>query len=146
MYYTTMNELLLMTLPAAITSVITYLLTRKKNLADVNKINAEVEANEIDNVERVAKIWRQLSEDLKEKLSSEIEVLREENTNMKSELTTVQQQFTQVISENSELKMQMNSLEKELKSSKCQIKQLSDQNKSLLTELTKFNKNYSEAS
>lgn len=141
-----MNDLLLVTLPAAITSVITYLLTRKKNLADVNKINAEVEANEIDNVERVAKIWRQLSEDLKEKLSSEIEVLRTENTGMKTELLTVQQQFTQVISENSELKMQMNSLEKELKSSKCQIKQLSDQNKSLLTELTKFNKNYSEVS
>lgn len=139
-----MNDLLLVTLPAAITSVITYLLTRKKNLADVNKINAEVEANEIDNVERVAKIWRQLSEDLKEKLSSEIEVLRTENTSMKTELLTVQQQFTQVISENSELKMQMNSLEKELKSSKCQIKLLTDQNKGLLIELKKFNKNYAE--
>lgn len=137
-----MNELLLITLPASITSLITYFLTRKKNVADVKKINAEVEANEIDNVERVAKIWRQLSEDLKEKLSYEIDVLREENTNMKSELCTVQQQFSQVISENSELKIQMNSLEKELKSSKCQIKLLTDQNKCLLSELKKFNKNH----
>lgn len=137
-----MNELLLITLPASITSLITYFLTRKKNVADVKKINAEVEANEIDNVERVAKIWRQLSEDLKEKLSYEIDVLREENTNMKSELCTVQQQFSQVFSENSELKIQMNSLEKELKYSKCQIKLLTDQNKDLLSELKKFNKNY----
>lgn len=139
-----MNELLISTVPAAILSIITFLLTRRKYIGEVKQANAQAEGNEIENVERVAKIWRELSEDLKVKLSAEIETLRQENSTMKQELSGVQKQFLQVLNENEDLRNQMASLEKELKSSKSQIKNLSDQNRNLLLELKKFNKNYDE--
>lgn len=137
-----MNELLLSTIPAAFLSVVTFLLTRRKYMTEIKQANAQANGNEIDNVERVAKIWRELSENLKETLSAEIDQLREENRSMKSELNGVQKQFTQVMTENDELRSQMQSLEQELRTSKTQIKTLTDQNRSLLLELKKFNKNY----
>lgn len=66
----TMNDLLLITIPAAVTSIITYVLTRNKNIADVDKINAEVTANEIDNVEKVASEVDQSKHERKVKYSS----------------------------------------------------------------------------
>ncbi|MDD4515399.1 hypothetical protein [Massilibacteroides sp.] len=153
-----MNDLLLITIPAAVTSIITYVLTRNRNIADVDKINVEVAANEIDNVEKVARIWRDLSEDLRKRFMSEIDDLRSinqtmkdklnvvqgENVQMRKELLVVQKeneerkiQFNKVLSENNELKKQMTSLEKQLKDSKCE-------NAKLFAEVKKSNKNYSE--
>jgi len=154
----TMNDLLLITIPAAVTSIITYVLTRKSNIAEVDKINAEVQTTEIDQVEKVARIWRDLSEDLRKRFMAEIEDLRSINQTMKEKLNKVQEenvqmrkdfevvqkeneerkiQFDKVISENSDLKKQMASLEKQLRDSKSE-------NAKLFTEVKKSNKNYAE--
>lgn len=142
----TITALTIGTIPATILTTITFILTRKKFKGQVKQVNAKAETNEIDNVAKVARIWRELSEDLKEKLSLEIDVLRKENSHMKNELNIVQEQFSKVLSENETLRTQMTSLQKELKASKSQIETLTSQNKNLLLELKKFNKNHEETS
>lgn len=116
-----MNEFLLITLPSVLTGFLTWFFSRKKQ-------KAEVTTNELDNVEKAAKIWRELSEDLEKRLKEEIRELREENT-------TMQDRFNTVLEENKALKNQMHSLEN-------QLKEAHQQNTKLLCELKKFNKNY----
>ncbi|KAF5060794.1 hypothetical protein SDC9_23461 [bioreactor metagenome] len=118
-----MNEFLLVSLPSAFTAIITWLLSRRK-------YKAETTTNELDNVEKAAKIWRELSEDLEKRLKDEIRELREENS-------TIQDRFNTVLQENKALKEQMSSLEKQLKEARSE-------NRKLLDELKKFNKNYDE--
>lgn len=168
-----MNEVLMMTIPAAVTSIITYVFTRKKSdaeiselRANVDKKNAEIDADEINNVERVAKIWRDLSEDLRNRFTADIEEMKTANLVMKqrmnevhgenaamrhemdivrSENSELKAQLKEVLSENGALKNQMASLEKQLKLSKQQGQLITDQNKILLSELKKFNRSYDEA-
>lgn len=168
-----MNEVLMMTIPAAVTSIITYVFTRKKSdaeiselRANVDKKNAEIDADEINNVERVAKIWRDLSEDLRNRFTADIEEMKTANLVMKqrmnevhgenaamrhemdivrSENSELKAQLKEVLSENGALKNQMASLEKQLKLSKQQGQLITDQNKNLLSELKKFNRSYDEA-
>lgn len=86
-----------MQLPAILENVIivvvtagtTWFFSRKKQ-------NAEVQTNELDNVEKAITIWRELATDLGakvdelskrcENLSDEIDLLRKENKSLKAEL------------------------------------------------------------
>ena len=118
-----MNDILLVSLPSAFTAIVTWFLSRRK-------YKAETTANELDNVEKAAKIWRELSEDLEKRLKDEIRELREENS-------SIQERFSTVLLENKALKEQMSSLERQLKEAR-------NENRKLLDELKKFNKNYDE--
>ena len=123
-----MNEIMMTSIPTAITAIITYFLTRRKYLVDVKKAKAEAKGNEIDNVEKAVKIWRELTEDLKVHFKTDISDLRADNKLMHSQLE-------QVLKENNSLRQQMASLEKELKESKNENIKLSEQ-------LKQFNQNY----
>ena len=120
-----MNDLILIVVPSLLTAITTWIFSRKK-------YKAETKSNELDNVEKAAKIWRELSEDLEKRLKDDIRELRDENV-------SIQNQFSKVMAENNLLKEQMASLEKQLKEAKCQ-------NNKLLDELKKFNKNYTTVS
>ncbi len=120
-----MNDLFLIIIPSFVTAVTTWAFSRKK-------YRAETKANELDNVDKAAKIWRELSEDLEKRLKEDIRDLRNENT-------AIQKQFVSVLAENNALKEQMTALQKQLKEARCE-------NQKLLDELRKFNKNYSPAS
>ena len=123
-----MNEIITASIPTAVTALITYLLTRRKYLVDVKKAKAEAKGNEIDNVEKAVKIWRELTEDLKVHFKTDISDLMTDNKLMHSQLE-------QVLKENNSLRQQMASLEKELKESKNENIKLSEQ-------LKQFNQNY----
>jgi len=123
-----MNEIITASIPTAVTALITYFLTRRKYLVDVKKAKAEAKGNEIDNVEKAVKIWRELTEDLKVHFKTDISDLRTDNKLMHSQLE-------QVLKENNSLRQQMASLEKELKESKNENIKLSEQ-------LKQFNQNY----
>jgi len=116
-----MNDLLLIVIPSLLTGTTTWLFSRKK-------YRAETTGNELDNVEKAAKIWRQLSEELEKRLKDDIRELREENI-------TIKDRFNTVLEENNALKFQMSALEKQLREAR-------GENKKLLDELKKFNKNY----
>lgn len=139
-----MRELLLTTIPAAVLSALTFLFARKEYKAKIKQQNAQAETLEIDNIDKVAKIWRQLSEDLQREFTIKLESLKKDYNETKEELSIVKQQYAIVLQENKGLHDQMQSLERELKASRTQIKTLTDQNKSLLQELRKSNKNYEE--
>ncbi len=116
--------LLIVVLPSLMTAVTTWIFSRRK-------YRAETQTNELDNVEKAARIWRELSEDLEKRMKDEIRELRSENV-------TIQDQFTIVLAENKALKEQMSALEKQLKEARCE-------NQKLLEELKRFNKNYNPA-
>ena len=116
-----MDDFLLVVVPSFITALTTWIFSRRK-------YKAETQTNELDNVEKAARIWRELSEDLEKRMKEEIRELRNENT-------TIQDQFTIVLAENKALKEQMSALEKQLREARCE-------NNKLLEELKRFNKNY----
>lgn len=112
-----MNELLLIVIPSVISSSITWVFTRRKN-------KAEAKANELQNVEHVARIWRELAEDLEKRMKKEVDELR--------------RQIIDLVEENKSLIEQMENLDKQLKAARCD-------NKRLINELKEFNKNYTES-
>ena len=120
-----MYDLILIVVPSIVTAVTTWAFSRRK-------YRAETRADELDNVEKAARIWRELSEDLEKRMKDEIKELRSDNV-------TIQDQFTIVLAENKALKEQMSALEKQLKEARCE-------NQKLLQELKRFNKNYNPAS
>ncbi len=92
---------------------VTWVLKRRKT-------NAEAESLELDNVEKMARIWRNLSGEMEQRFSREIDSLKTENE-------ALQNKINQVMQENRTLKKQMIGLERE--------------NKILLEQLKIFNKN-----
>ena len=118
-------NILLTIIPSILSGILAYIFTRKKYIADVKKANAEVEANEIENVDKVAKIWRQLSEDITARLTGDIEQLRQENKHIRDRLTLITR-------ENNALSAQMASLQKELRVTKIE-------NEKLIQQLKAFN-------
>ena len=113
-------NILLTIIPTILSGVLAYIFARKKYLAEVSKANAEAEANEIENVDKVAKIWRQLSEDIAARLTGDIEQLRQENKSIRDRLTLITR-------ENNALSAQMASLQKELKATKIENEKLTRQ-------------------
>jgi len=53
-----MNEILLGTVPAVITGILTFILSRKKHAQ-------ETKTNELDNVQKALEVYRQIIQDLK---------------------------------------------------------------------------------
>ena len=53
-----MNEILLGTVPAVITGILTFILSRKKQAQ-------ETKSNELDNVQKALEVYRQIIQDLK---------------------------------------------------------------------------------
>lgn len=132
-----MTEILLIVIPSAISSTITWLFTRRKN-------RAEASSNEVQNVEHVARLWRELAEDIEKRLKKEVDELRQENTKIKNSIRELveenkglQKQIVNLVEENKGLIEQMENLDKQLKAARCD-------NKRMINELKAFNKNYAE--
>ncbi|HLN52747.1 MAG TPA: hypothetical protein VK212_03495 [Lentimicrobium sp.] len=112
-----MTELITSTVSAAITAILTFILTRRKYHTEVKKADKEADSSEIDNVEKAIRIWRQLSEDIKVRLTQDIEELRLENLKTREKLNTLTR-------ENHALRHQMTNLEKELNLAKLENEKL----------------------
>ena len=112
-----MTELITSSITALISVAATFFLTRRKYLSEVRKTDSEVDSSEIDNVDKAIKIWRQLSEDIKERLTADIEELRLENIRTREKLNIL-------IRENHALRTQMTNLEKELGLAKIENEKL----------------------
>lgn len=116
-----LSDLLLIIIPSFLTAVTTWILSRRKYIA-------QTQSNELDNMEKAVKIWRDLSLDLEQRLKVEIRELRDANAE-------IQLRFDTVLAENEALKLQMSALEKQLKEARAE-------NQKLLEELMRFNNNY----
>jgi len=68
-----MNEILMTTVPAVITGILTYILSRKKQ-------QQETKANELDNVQKALEVYRQIIQDLKTDLQETQSKVEELNT------------------------------------------------------------------
>ena len=115
-----MNDLLITTIPTILTAIITFLLTRRKYVAEVEKEQVTTEATEIDNVEKATKIWRELSEGVTTRLNADIQQLRRENRHTREKI----QMLTR---ENNALRMQMYTLQRELHLAKIENEKLMEQ-------------------
>lgn len=115
-----MKEILIASIPSIISAFITFFFTRRKYQAEVQKANVETDTNEIDNIEKAARIWRQLSEDITARLTSDINQLRTENQRTREKLNALTR-------ENNALRSQMASLQKELRSTKIENEKLTEQ-------------------
>ena len=71
------------------TALITFILTRRKSNAEIKKIEAETEGQEIDNAESLIALWKQLVGELRQEvkdLTAEVVGLRTENLLLKAEM------------------------------------------------------------
>lgn len=106
-------NLIIMILGPIVSAFATYVFARRKNTADA-------ETSELDNVNKVATIWRTLATDLEERFSREIGELRKDNEQLKG-------QVEKMSDENVDLRKKMKTLDAE--------------NKKLIEQLTIFNEN-----
>ena len=97
-------------------------------MTEVKKAVVEVETNEIDNIEKAARIWRELSEDVTARLKEDIDQLRRENWQTREKMNVITR-------ENNALRTQMASLQKELRATKIENEKLTEQ-------LRQFNMNF----
>jgi len=104
-------SLIIMILGPLVSGFATYVFARRKNTADA-------ETSELDNVNKVATIWRTLATDLEQRFSREIGELRKDNEQLKG-------QVEKMSDENVELRKKMKLLDAE--------------NKKLIEQLTIFN-------
>jgi DNA anti-recombination protein RmuC len=112
-----MNEILSYLIPTLGGAFLSFLFTKKK-------YKTEVKSNEIDNVDKAVKIWRELTEGLKKSLEADIQKLNEKNHDMELQLTNV-------LKENNNLKEQMTNLER-------QLKETTQENKNLMNQIKKY--------
>lgn len=115
-----MKEIITAAIPSILSALITFVLTRRKYLAEVQKATVETDASEIDNIDKAARIWRQLSEDITARLTTDISELRTENQRTREKLNALTR-------ENNALRSQMASLQKELRASKIENEKLTEQ-------------------
>ncbi len=123
-----MKDILISVFPPFVSALITFFLTRRKYMAEVKKAGVEVETNEIDNIEKAARIWRELSEDITARLKEDIDQLRRENKSTRERMNIITR-------ENNALRAQMASLQKELRATKIENEKLTEQ-------LRQFNLNF----
>ena len=93
--------------------MLTFFFTRRKYQTEVKKAALEADSSEIDNVDKAIRIWRQLSEDIKTRLTQDIEELRLENLRTRERINVLSR-------ENHALRTQMANLEKELNCTKAE--------------------------
>lgn len=80
-----MKEILIMIIAPLAASVLTWVFTRNKQIAEVKGV-------EIDNTEKIIRMWRELSEGMEKRLKAEIDVLRHENFDLKQEIIGLQKE------------------------------------------------------
>lgn len=107
-----MNQYLMAVGTTIITAVITWLVSRQKSKAEINKLMAETDTIQIRNVEAVVNFWKEQAEEFKKELKElkieherlydkleetlkDNELLREELSNVKQEMSTLQRQLEQ---------------------------------------------------
>jgi predicted RNase H-like nuclease (RuvC/YqgF family) len=74
-----MTEILLITVPSAITSIVAWFLAR-------GKYQTEVQGSELDNVEKAIEIWRRMAEELK----NEVVMLRREASELRQKVESLE--------------------------------------------------------
>lgn len=74
------------------TMFVGYLIGRKKS-------NAEAETNEIDNIEKVATIWRENAEAIKNSFQEQLAVKQDENIKLQSQLKLLEEKLSTVLAE-----------------------------------------------
>lgn len=94
-----------------LTAIVAWFLARRKN-------SAEAQGTELDNIDKAATIWRNLSEQLESRLNCEIQSLRKDNGELK-------ELVNKLSGENEELERKM--------------KALASENKKLIEQLKIFN-------
>lgn len=125
-----MKEMIITAVSSIITFVLTFLFTRRKYAAEIKKVNVETESTEIDNLDNATRMWRELSDDIKMRLTADIEELRSENKKIREELNALTR-------ENNALRAQMASLQKELGLAKVE-------NEKLIQQLRRLNQHLNE--
>jgi peptidoglycan hydrolase CwlO-like protein len=86
-------------IPAIATAIISFLAGRRKERADLEKTQSEINASEIENVEKAITIWRKLAEDMAaqvnelkvqvHELTEQVERLRNENRSLTEEIKSL---------------------------------------------------------
>lgn len=93
-----MDNILLTGLTTASASILTYLLTRKKQNADIRATEASTHINELTATEKAVAIWRSLSEDLSKEvteLRNLIGELRVENEKLHAEIANLREELVE---------------------------------------------------
>jgi len=131
-----MEDLLNYLLPSlgsgALMTYVTHFLTKKKYAQEVNMARAEARGKELDNVEKAATIWRQLSEQMKATFDAEIVSLRNTVTDLNAQVSSLSKQLDNTKKELEETKKALNASRKE--------------NERFSEQLKIFNKNFSHES
>ena len=95
-----MGEIIYAIVPI-ITAFLGWVFGKRKSLA-------EAKSNELDNVEKAIKIWRDLSVQLEQRLTKEIEVLRTENISLKSKLHELEKENENMYKQLNKINIYMN--------------------------------------
>lgn len=93
---------------SVITAIITWMVSRQKSKADVDKIRVETEAIKLTNVEKLINIYKNISEELKDELN----VVREELHNVTAQMQSLQKENHQL---RKEVKLLQSTLQEQAK-------------------------------
>lgn len=122
-----MNEVYLTALLSIITGVGTWYAARRKNIA-------ETQANELDNVEKAVRYYREMVEDLGSRLKSatnELQKVTQLHREAIDELAEAHRQLT-------ESRKQLEQVKKEMKALEMRFDSLAKENRALIDELKKY--------
>lgn len=116
-----MKEFILTALSSGVfTGVLTWVAARRKNLA-------EAQANELDNVEKAVKYYREMLDDMAARHKEAI-----------SELNQVNKLYNTAVDELNEARRELNQSRAIMEKMQVQIKDLAEHNRALLDELKKY--------
>lgn len=93
-------------LGAGVTQIANWVINKKKEEKELQKVDAEVQSSEIDNVEKAIAIWRNLANEMNAQvveLKAQIKNLSDEVAKLQVENTTLKAQVEQLIYENNVL-------------------------------------------
>ncbi len=72
-----MIEYLISAISSILLAVLTFFFTKRKYIAETKKARADSDSSEIDNADKMARMWREFSEEFKVRLEKDIEELRD---------------------------------------------------------------------
>jgi|SRR5690606_10167570 len=122
-----MNEVYLTALMSIITGVGTWYAARRKNAA-------EIQANELDNVEKAVRYYREMVEDLGNRLKSvtnELQKVTQLHREAIDELAEAHRQLT-------DSRKQLEQVKQEMKALEMRFDSLAKENRALIDELKKY--------
>jgi len=102
-------EIITAAIVGLITALVTIYFSRKKDRAEIGKVVAETEKTELDTVEQATRIWRELSNGLRDELKE----LRKEYINVGVKYNTLNHQYEKLQGEHNALQKSFNLLKKE---------------------------------